>query len=69
MDYELQKVSGSFYLPMGDGLIQIYDGIQNIVVRLSANSKKNNDTKAILINCHFDSVPMVSTNRIYFVGL
>ena len=68
MDYELQKVSGSFYLPMGDGFIQTYDGIQNIVVRLSSNSKKENDTKAILINCHFDSVPMVSKKRIFFVG-
>ena len=67
MEYELQKVSGSFYLPMGDGFIQTYDGIQNIVVRLSANSNKKKDTKAILINCHFDSVPMVSMNRICFV--
>ena len=54
---------------MGDGFIQTYDGIQNIVVRLSANRKNDNDTEAILINCHFDSVPMVSTNRICFVGL
>ena len=58
----MQKVSGTFYLPMGDGFIQTYDNIQNVVVRLSENSKKQNDTEAILVNCHFDSVPQVSNN-------
>ena len=59
MEYEVQKVSGTFYLPMGDGFIQTYDNIQNIVVRLGSKANTQNDTHAILINCHFDSVPQV----------
>ena len=59
MEYEVQKVSGTFYLPMGDGFIQTYDNIQNVVVRLGSKANNQNDTHAILINCHFDSVPQV----------
>ena len=59
MEYEVQKVSGTFYLPMGDGFIQTYDSIQNVVVRLGSKDNYQNDTEAILVNCHFDSVPQV----------
>ena len=62
MKYEKQKVSGAFYLPMGDGLIQRYDNIQNIVVRVTSRDNENStlSNPAILVNCHFDSVPQVS---------
>jgi len=63
MEYEIQTASGVFYLPMGDGVVQRYDGIQNIVVRLSNRNERSNGTSstpAILVNAHFDSVPQVS---------
>ena len=62
MEYEIQKVSGAFYLPMGDGFIQRYDGVQNIVARLSNRERMtlSSQNPAILVNCHFDSVPQVT---------
>ena len=61
MEYEVQKVSGAFHLSMGDGFIQRYDGVQNVVVRISNRAKQNTTSPfpAILVNCHFDSVPQV----------
>ena len=61
MEYEVQNVSGAFYLPMADGFIQRYHGVQNVVVRLSSTKEQNpsSQTSAILVNCHFDSVPQV----------
>ena len=61
MEYEVQNVSGAFYLPMADGFIQRYHGVQNIIVRLSNTKEQNpsSQTSAILVNCHFDSVPQV----------
>lgn len=50
-----QIVSGSYFLDFKPyGLANIYDNVQNIVVRLSSNNKQNT---SLLINCHFDSVP------------
>ena len=61
MEYEVQNVSGAFYLPMADGFIQRYHDVQNVIVRLSNTKKQNptSQTSAILVNCHFDSVPQV----------
>ena len=61
MEYEVQNVSGAFYLPMADGFIQMYHDVQNVIVRLSNTKKQNpaSQTSAILVNCHFDSVPQV----------
>ena len=61
MEYEVQNVSGAFYLPMADGFIQRYHGVQNVIVRLSNTKEQNpsSQTSAILVNCHFDSVPQV----------
>ena len=61
MEYEVQNVSGAFYLPMADGFIQRYHGVQNVIVRLSNTKEPNptSQTSAILVNCHFDSVPQV----------
>ena len=64
MEYEIQTASGIFYLLMGDGFVQRYDGIQNIVVKLSNRNNETNETSstpAILVNAHFDSVPQVSS--------
>ena len=53
----------TFYLPMADGFIQRYHGVQNVIVRLSTTKEKHptSQTSAILVNCHFDSVPQVRT--------
>ena len=63
MEYEIQTASGVFYLSMGDGFVQRYDGVQNVVVRLSNRNNESSRTSympAILVNAHFDSVPQVS---------
>ena len=62
MDYEVQVASGVFQLSMGDGFIQRYDRVQNVVVRISNRNTKNEfaSRPAILVNAHFDSVPQVS---------
>ena len=62
MDYEVQVVSGVFQLSMGDGFIQRYDRVQNVVVRISNRNTENKTAScpAILVNAHFDSVPQVS---------
>ena len=62
MEYEIQSASGVFQLSMGDGFIQRYDRVQNVVVRLSNRNTKNitSSVPAILLNAHFDSVPQVS---------
>ena len=61
MEYEVQRVSGAFHLSMGDGLVQRYDGVNNVVVRISNRDKQNTTyhNPAILVNAHFDSVPQV----------
>ena len=76
MEYEVQNVSGAFYLPMADGFIQMYHGVQNVIVRLSNTKEQNatSQTSAVLVNCHFDSVPQVrpidySIHYIRFVSL
>jgi len=57
IQFEVQKVSGSFQLvKFLDGFVQSYDGVQNVVVRVSAKDGRQ-DKSAILVNAHFDSVP------------
>lgn len=51
-----QVSSGSYYLDMRPvGYISYYANVQNIVVRLSSSGRKY--ASAVLINCHFDTVP------------
>lgn len=51
-----QVSSGAYYLDMKPvGYVSYHDNVQNIVVRLSPSGRKN--ASAVLINCHFDSVP------------
>ena len=51
----MQKPRGSFNLPFVDGLTQNYRDITNIIVKLESGTRVSNN--ALLINCHFDSVP------------
>ena len=58
-------MSGSFQLASFlDGFLQSYDGVQNVVVRLSRKDGLQ-DKSAILVNAHFDSVPQVF--QIHFI--
>ena len=59
MEIDVQTVDGSFYLDKfaGVGLAQQYSGLQNVVARLAPKSDKFVKRPAVLINCHFDSVP------------
>ncbi|KAK3924890.1 Endoplasmic reticulum metallopeptidase 1 [Frankliniella fusca] len=51
-----QVVSGSFYINQKPvGYSSYYHNIQNIVVRLS--SRNGNSSSAVLVNCHYDTVP------------
>ena len=52
---DIQKPRGSFNLPFVDGLTQNYRDITNIIVKLESNTRLSNN--ALLVNCHFDSVP------------
>merc|ERR1719495_1072668 len=51
---ELQKPRGSFNLKFVDGLTHSYRNIQNVVAKLES---KGGSKHALLVNCHFDSVP------------
>lgn len=49
-----QVVSGSYYLSFKPyGMVTLYRKVQNIVVRLDGLKSTN----ALMLNCHFDSVP------------
>lgn len=50
-----QVVSGSFYIKQNLGYASFYHNVQNIVVRLS--SRQGGNSSAVLVNCHYDSVP------------
>lgn len=52
---DVQKPRGSFNLQFVDGLTQIYRDITNIIVKLEPSLHGSKD--ALLVNCHFDSVP------------
>jgi acetylornithine deacetylase/succinyl-diaminopimelate desuccinylase-like protein len=52
---DVQKPRGSFNLQFVDGLTQHYRDITNIIVKLESSLHGSND--ALLVNCHFDSVP------------
>ena len=59
MEVDVQTVDGGFTLDnfAGVGLTQQYSGLQNVVARLAPRSDKFVKRPAVLINCHFDSVP------------
>jgi hypothetical protein len=51
-----QVVDGGFYVAFMEGLTLNYRGVQNVVVRLSSSPYKPGKS-ALMLNCHFDSVP------------
>ena len=67
LDVEIQKGDGSFILLMNPALgsfVQSYSDLQNIVVRLHRKNSQIGKSGAILVNGHFDSVPMVLEYRV-----
>lgn len=52
---DVQKPRGSFNLKFVDGMTHHYRNIQNIIVKLESGHGAKD---ALLVNCHFDSVPM-----------
>ena len=58
MTVDTQTVSGTFHLESYN-LFQLYSGVKNVVVRLSSVRRQTESAPApaLLVNCHFDSVP------------
>lgn len=55
IELDHQKVSGAYFLDFSPhGLVNVYDNVQNIVVRVASAFNSNH---SLLVNCHFDSVP------------
>ena len=55
LSIDVQKPRGSFNLRFVDGLTQNYRDITNIIAKLEPSHHVAKD--ALLVNCHFDSVP------------
>lgn len=53
VEWDLQRVSGSFSLQFLDGMTNVYRNVQNIVVKIGPVQTSRH---SLLINCHFDSV-------------
>ncbi|KAJ8969459.1 hypothetical protein NQ317_008791 [Molorchus minor] len=53
IELDIQKASGAFNLEFLDGMTNVYNDLQNIVVKVGS---KINSSHSLLINCHFDSV-------------
>lgn len=53
VEWDLQRVSGSFPLQFLDGMTNVYKNVQNIVVKIGPIEDSHH---SLLINCHFDSV-------------
>lgn len=53
VEVDVQKASGAFNLAFLDGMTNVYQDVQNIVVKVGS---KINSPHSLLINCHFDSV-------------
>lgn len=51
---DVQKPRGSFNLEFVDGLTHSYRNIQNVIAKVESGSGAKH---ALLVNCHFDSVP------------
>ncbi|XP_066998420.2 endoplasmic reticulum metallopeptidase 1 [Anabrus simplex] len=55
IEYDVQRASGCYYLSFQPhGFVNCYEGVVNIIVRLTSYISTGS---ALLVNCHFDSVP------------
>jgi hypothetical protein len=53
IEWDLQRVSGSFSLQFLDGMTNVYRNVQNVIVKIGPVKTSRH---SLLINCHFDSV-------------
>ncbi|ENN82806.1 hypothetical protein YQE_00826, partial [Dendroctonus ponderosae] len=53
LEQDIQIVTGSYYLSAKQGVINVYENVQNVVVKLHGK----NGSSSVLVNAHFDSVP------------
>ncbi|RZC42718.1 hypothetical protein BDFB_009328, partial [Asbolus verrucosus] len=53
IELDVQKASGDFNLEFLDGMTNVYQDVQNVVVKVGSKIKSPH---SLLINCHFDSV-------------
>lgn len=53
IDIDYQKSSGAFKLEFLDGMTNVYNDVQSVVVRVGSKIKSKH---SLLINCHFDTV-------------
>lgn len=53
IEVDVQKASGAFNLDFLDGMTNVYQDVQNVVVKIGSKSRSSH---SLLINCHFDSV-------------
>lgn len=57
IEYDIQVVSGSFYVDFQPyGMSSVYHGVQNVVVKISPAGKTTKHS--LLLNTHFDTVPI-----------
>jgi len=55
LELDIQKVDGNYSLD--NKFTQKYQGLQNVIARLVPKSDKFRKRPAVLVNCHYDSVP------------
>lgn len=54
IEQDLQTTSGAYVLNSGRGLINSYNQVQNVIVKLNG---QEGTAYSVLVNSHFDSVP------------
>ncbi|XP_039759160.1 endoplasmic reticulum metallopeptidase 1-like [Pararge aegeria] len=57
VDYDVFSASGAFTLSFLDGMSNVYRGVQSVVLRVRGAGGRAGGRRALLLNCHFDTVP------------
>ncbi|CAB3244465.1 unnamed protein product [Arctia plantaginis] len=57
VELDVQRASGSFALSFMDGMNNVYRDVQSVVARVRGAGGRERPRTAILLNCHFDTVP------------
>ncbi|GAB0088517.1 hypothetical protein DMENIID0001_029640 [Sergentomyia squamirostris] len=60
VEVDVQKASGAFPLKFFDGMTNVYNDVQNLIVKINAQKKSPH---TLMLNCHFDSVPDSPDNK------
>ncbi|XP_022816260.1 endoplasmic reticulum metallopeptidase 1-like [Spodoptera litura] len=57
LELDVHTASGAFALSFMDGMNNVYRDVQNVVVRVRGVGGRATGRSALLLNCHFDTVP------------